>query len=352
MDDGSLNIIPVIFAFSWIFSDKKYGCCFNQILNFIPVIFAFSWIFVNKKYVKCFIMNIIPVNFEFSWIFSDKKYGFCFNQLHSGHFYFLMNIFWQKILTMLHWTSFRSFLHSPEYFLTKNMDVASIIFSTSFRSFLLSPEYLPAKNMDNASSWTSFRSFLRVLEYLLKNNGFCFNQLHSGHFYFLLNIFWQQIWTVIYWTSFRSFLHSPEYFLRKNMDVSSINFILVMFAFSWIFLDKKYRRCFTEPHSGHFCVLLNIFWQQIMDVVSIHLIPVIFAFSWIFFDNKYGRCFTELYSGNFCCLNISHWHCLNQVHFCIFLNISWEKCSPFKSQTIVESIKTKRKKLTIHNLNQ
>ena len=265
-------------------------------------------------------LNIILVIFAFSWIFSDNKYGRCFIEHYSGHSCILLNILWQK-----------------------NMDVASINFSISFRSFLLSPEYLSTKNMDNASSWTSFRSFLRSPEYLLKNNGFCFNQLHSGHFYFLLNIFWQQIWTVLYWTSFRSFLHSPEYFLRKNMDVSSINFILVMFAFSWIFLDKKYRRCFTEPHSGHFCVLLNIFWQQIMDVVSIHLIPVIFAFSWIFFDNKYGRCFTELYSGHFCSLNISHWHCLNQVHFCIFLNISWEKCSPFKSQTIVESIKTKRK---------
>ena len=126
--------------------------------------------------------------------------------------------------------------------------------------------------------------------------GCCFNQLHSGHVCLFLNMSWQQIWTMLYWTPFRSFWRSPEYFLTTN-----------------------YGCCLNPPHSGIFCFLLNVF------------------------DKKYGRCFTELYSGHFCGLNISHWHCLNQVHFCIFLNISWEKYSPFKSRTIVESIKTKRK---------
>ena len=151
--------------------------------------------------------------------------------------------------------------------------IRMLLQSTSLWSFVLSPEYLLTKNMDNASSWTSFRSFLRSPEYLLK-----------------------KIWILLQSTSFRSFLLSLEYFLTKNMNGALLNIIPVIFAFSWIFSDKKkYGRCFTERHSGHFCFLLNVFWQ------------------------KYGQCFTELYSGHFCGLNISHWHCLNQVNFCIFL---------------------------------
>ena len=271
MDDASLNIIPVILAFSWIFSDKKIWMLLQSTSQFHSGHF-------------CFLLNIC-------W---QKICKMLHHEYHSGQFCILLNIFWQKIWILFQSTSFRSFLLSPEYLLKRNINDASLniipvifafswmfsdkkiwilIQSTSFRSFLLSPEYLSTKNMDNASSWTSFRSFLRSPEYLLKKYGFCFNQLHSGHFYFLLNICWQKIWTVLYWTSFRSFLHSPEYFLtKKNMDDALLN-----------------------------------------------AIPVIFAFSWMFFDKKYGQCFTELYSGHFCGLNISHWHCLNQVNFCIFL---------------------------------
>ena len=172
-------------------------------------------------------LNIIPVILAFSWIFSDKKIWMLLqstSQFHSGHFCFLLNICWQKICKMLH------------------------------------------------------------------------HEYHSGQFCILLNIFWQKIWILFQSTSFRSFLLSLEYFLTKNMNGALLNIIPVIFAFSWIFSDKKN-----------------------MDDALLNAIPVIFAFSWMFFDKKYGQCFTELYSGHFCGLNISHWHCLNQVNFCIFL---------------------------------
>ena len=167
-------------------------------------------------------------------------------------------------------------------------------------------------------------------------------------------IFTEKIWMLLQSTVFRSFFLFPEYFWTINMDDALLNVIPVIFAFSWIFSEK------------------------IMDVASINFIPVIFAFSWIFLDNKYGQCFIERHSGHFCILlNIlkKHWCCFKQSHsrhFCFLLNIffttnieffifavwiflidiasiklifvfSWEKYSPFKSRTIVESIKTKRK---------
>ena len=190
MDDGSLNIIPVIFAFSWIFSDKKYGCCFNQLLNFIPVIFAFSWIFVCKKYGQCFIMNIIPVIFACSWIFTEKQW------------------------ILLQSTSFRSFLLSPEYFLTTNMNGALLnIIPVIFTFSWIFPE---------------------------KKYGCFFNQLHSGHVCLFLNISWQQIRTMLYKTPFRSFLRSPEYFLTKQ-ELGSIS--------ARFFSNQSVRRVIRGPFS-------------------------------------------------------------------------------------------------------
>ena len=138
-------------------------------------------------------LNIILVIFAFSWIFSDKKYGRWFIEHYSGHFCILLNIFWQKIWMLLQSTS----------------------------------------------------------------------QLHSGHFCFLLNICRQKIWTMLHHK------HDSGHFCvllniyENNMDFASINFIPVIFTFPWIFVDKKYERCFIEHHSGHFCILLNIFWQKI-----------------------------------------------------------------------------------------
>ena len=131
------------------------------------------------------------------------------------------------------------------------------------------------------------------------------SQLHSGHFCFLLNICLQKIWTMLHHEH-----HSGHFCVLlniywKTMDFASINFIPVIFTFSWIFFDNKYERCFIEHHSGHFCILLNISWEQIWMYLQStsfwsylpfpeyfltkntdNAIPVIFAFSWIFSDNK------------------------------------------------------------------
>ena len=169
-----MNIIPVIFAFSWIFTEKQW--ILLQSTSFRSFLLSPEYFLTTN--MNGALLNIIPVIFAFSWIFPENKYGCIFNQLHSGHICLFLNISWQKIQT----TPFRSFLRSPEYFLTTNY-------------------------------------------------GCCFNPPHSGHFCFLLNIFWQQIWTMLHWALFRSFLqseyfsltlpqsssflHFPEYFMRK-----------------------------------------------------------------------------------------------------------------------------------------
>ena len=82
--------------------------------------FALSWIFSNNNNMNVASINLIPVIFAFAWIFLDWKYGRCFSELYSGNF----------------WTSFRSFLLSPEYFLTKNMDNASLNFIQVIFNFI------------------------------------------------------------------------------------------------------------------------------------------------------------------------------------------------------------------------
>ena len=119
-----MNIIPVIFAFSWIFTEKQW--ILLQSTSFRSFLLSPEYFLTTN--MNGALLNIIPVIFAFSWIFPEKKYGCIFNQLHSGHVCLFLNISWQKIQTMLYWTPFRSFLLSPECFLTKNMDNASLSF--------------------------------------------------------------------------------------------------------------------------------------------------------------------------------------------------------------------------------
>ena len=86
MDDALMNVIPVIFSFSWIFSNNKNMDVASS--NLILIIFAFSWIFFTKNMdfdsvnfiqlifaVWIFLIDIasIKIIFAFSWIFYDKN---------------------------------------------------------------------------------------------------------------------------------------------------------------------------------------------------------------------------------------------------------------------------------------
>ena len=141
--------------------------------------------------------------------------------------------------------------------------------------------------------WTSFRSFLHSPEYFLK-----------------------KLWMLLQSTSFRSFFLFPEYFWTINMDDALMNVIPVIFSFSWIFSNNKN-----------------------MDVASSNLILIIFVFSWIFLTKN-----MDFDSVNFIQLIFAVWIFLIDIaSIKLIFVFSWEKYSPFKSRTIVESIKTKRK---------
>ena len=76
-----------------------------------------------------------------------------------------------------------------------------------------------------------------------------------------------------------------------------------------------------------------------MDDALLNAIPVIFAFSWMFFDKNMDNA-----SLSFIQVIFAVWIFLIDIaSIKLIFVFSWEKYSPFKSRTIVESIKTKRK---------
>ena len=129
-------------------------------------------------------------------------------------------------------------------------------------------------------------------------------------------IFTEKIWILLQSTSFRSFLLSLEYFLTTNMNGALLNIIPVIFAFSWIFSDKKNMDVLYWTPFRSFLLSPECFLTKNMDNASLSFIQVIFAV-WIFL--------------------------IDIASIKLIFVFSWEKYSPFKSRTIVESIKTKRK---------
>ena len=72
-----------------------------------------------------------------------------------------------------------------------------------------------------------------------------------------------------------------HWFFDKNMDNASLNNILVIFAFSWIFSDNKLWMLFQSTSFRSFLLSPEYFLTTNMDDASLSFIQVIFAV-WIF----------------------------------------------------------------------